>query len=125
LIPNYKPGPTLRLYPAGVEIEDETDDRNVVVREDWRFVWDVRREKSSDLPGQTVSAYDCLAWEAVDWVYYGSEAVDRIVFVKDPRTSEVLWVEVPFLRAKGSLVGNVCGGDEPDEEEAEPIEGED
>lgn len=127
LIPNYEPGPILRLYPTEVEVEDETDDRNVVTREDWRFVWDVKRERTSDLPGQTVSSYDCLAWEAVDWIYYGSEAVDRIVFVKDPRTSEVLWMEVPFLRSRGSR-GSECapaatpkagGGDEDGEPSGE------
>ncbi|PKS08161.1 hypothetical protein jhhlp_005437 [Lomentospora prolificans] len=114
LIPNYEPGPILRLYPTEVEIEDETDDRNVVIREDWRFVWDIKRERTSELPGQTVSSYDCLAWEAVDWIYYGSEAVDRVVFVKDPRTNEVLWLEIPFLRAQGSRGDDCADGEEPE-----------
>ena len=41
-----------------------------------------------------------MGWQTADWLYYGGEAVDRLVFVKDAATGEVLSVDVPFLRAK-------------------------
>ena len=102
LIPNYYPGDVLRLYPTDITVQSRVGGRTVI-KEDWRFVWDVRRgSKPSDLPGAGASSYDCLAWEGVDWMYYGSESIDRLVFVKDPDTGEVLNLEVPFLRSIGS-----------------------
>jgi hypothetical protein len=107
LIPNYHPGSLLRLYPAEVSQTTVVGGR-IVTREDWRFVWDVSRVVDTDLPGKGISSYDCLAWEAVDWIYYGRESVDRVVFVKDTGTGEVLWLEVPFLR-NGGVHNDVCG----------------
>ncbi|KAL8408413.1 hypothetical protein RB594_007015 [Gaeumannomyces avenae] len=108
LVPNYRPGSLLRLYPAEVSTRETLGGRRVV-KEDWRFVWDVTRQSSSELPGAGVGAYDCLAWEAVDWIYYGSESVDRIVFVKDAESGEVLGLEVPFLRASAFKGEGWCG----------------
>jgi hypothetical protein len=111
LVPNYRPGPILRLYPAEVTTSHILrDSGRTVVKEDWRFVWDVTRhiESGSELPGQGISSHDCLAWEAVDWIYYGGEAVDRVVFIKDAGTDEVLGFEVPFLRATAVRNGTSC-----------------
>lgn len=111
LVPNYRPGDILRLYPAEVSTKGTFQGRDVV-REDWRMVWDVTRQVlHSDLPGQGISSYDCLAWEAVDWIYYGHEAVDRFVFIKDADTGQVIGFEAPFLREVATRDGLSCAKD--------------
>ncbi|KAK5651384.1 hypothetical protein OQA88_12541 [Cercophora sp. LCS_1] len=86
-----------RLYPASVERKAQVEGREVVL-EDWRFQWDMEFDTASDLPGERLAGNDCLSWTLGDWMHYGSEPVDRVVFVKDAQTGKVLWLDVPFLR---------------------------
>lgn len=85
-----------RLYPAEISAEAEFRGRRVT-REDWRLSLDVEVPET-DLPGSELSAHNCMGWTLTDWIYYGSEPVDRIVFVKDAGTGEVLGLEMPWLR---------------------------
>ena len=98
--------PEFRIFPAEIEEEDVIlqRGRNVsVIREDWRIELDFSfyggAGSKSDLPGQGVYQGFCGSWEVQDWLYYGGQAVDRIVFVLDKETRDVLSVEVLFLRA--------------------------
>ncbi|KAK0737325.1 beta-lactamase/transpeptidase-like protein [Apiosordaria backusii] len=90
-------GETYRAFPAMVEKQGVMGGREVV-REDWRLQWDVRLALESELPGARLAGNDCLSWTLVDWLHYGSEPIDRIVFVKDAVTGEVIGLDVPFLR---------------------------
>jgi hypothetical protein len=51
------------------------------------------------LPGADVSSRNCLFRTFVDWTYYGSEPLNRRLFVLDPAAREILGVEIPFLRS--------------------------
>lgn len=85
-----------RLYPADVTTEGEFQGKKVI-REDWRLWLDVEQPKS-DLPGTEISAHNCMGWTITDWIYYGGEPLDRVVFIKDADTGEVLGLEMPWLR---------------------------
>ena len=82
------------------EREKKREKKRAVIFEDWRFQWGVEwpYAEKSDLPGQGISSYDCGLWSLADWLHYGSEPVDRLVFVKDAVTGEVLGLNIPFLR---------------------------
>lgn len=100
-LPALKNSGTWRLYPAEISTEAEQivgGKKMTVVREDWRIWWDVEVTTKSDLPGRELVAGDCSSWSVADWVYYGGEALDRVVFIKDKDSGEVLGVEFPFLR---------------------------
>lgn len=96
LLPLEKNG-TWRVYPAQVETRDRYKGREVV-REDWRIWFDVDADSGTELPGRALGEHNCMSWTLTDWIYYGSEPVDRVVFVKDAETGEVLGLDVPFLR---------------------------
>jgi len=87
-----------RIYPAEVERRETLPGGGEVVLEDWRFQWDIEFDMKSDLPGSQLSGKDCLSWTLTDWMHYGSEPIDRVVFVKDAKTGNVLGLDVPFLR---------------------------
>ncbi|KAK4164768.1 beta-lactamase/transpeptidase-like protein [Cladorrhinum sp. PSN259] len=88
-----------RLYPAEVEREVTLEDGRRVVEEDWRFEWGVDMSGlETDLPGKGISDGDCRSWTVTDWIYYGQQPVDRLVFVRDAETGDVVGLEVPFLR---------------------------
>ncbi|KAK3349631.1 beta-lactamase/transpeptidase-like protein [Lasiosphaeria hispida] len=91
-----------RLYPAGITREGVLADGTKVLEEDWRLSPDLVLNSNTELPGKGISGNDCLGWTLVDWMYYGSESVDRFVFVKDAGTGSVLGLDLPFLRT-GSM----------------------
>jgi hypothetical protein len=88
-----------RIYPAEIYREATWNGRKVV-KEDWRFEWGLEENAGAetDLPGRGISEGECKSWKLVDWLYYGGQSVDRIVFVKDGETGEVVGMQVPFLR---------------------------
>jgi hypothetical protein len=99
--------PELRLYPADIRNESifrfpNTTKDVEVIREDWRITFstlpNTAERTASELPGQGAMGNFCTSWQLADWVYYGGEAVDRVVFVLDKETEEILGIEVPFLR---------------------------
>jgi hypothetical protein len=103
------PNSTLRLSPAQVSAKAMVGGR-AVIREDWRFTWDETIKVESEMPGRELGALDCRAWESVDLVYFGSEPVDRVVFVKDAETGKVFGLDFPFLRSNGTNSGDCRGG---------------
>lgn len=97
-LPSLEPQGVWRLYPAEITRPGTLEDGREVVFEDWRITWEVQLTVDTELPGKGLSANDCLSWTFVDWLYYGGEPTDRLVFVKDAQTGSVLGLEVPFLR---------------------------
>lgn len=89
-----------RLYPTG--IENTVEGEESVVLEDWRINFDVIPSDNaamSDLPGQGMLSKLCTSWQTVDWLYYGGESLDRIVFKVDRTAGRVISVDIPFLRS--------------------------
>ncbi|KAJ0168528.1 Beta-lactamase-like protein [Colletotrichum tanaceti] len=101
---------TFRIFPTE-DISTSTVDGRNVTREAWRIWFEPQHSDStgSDLPGGGVSFQDCMSWTLNDWVYYGSEPVDRFVFVRDGETEEVMGLEVPFIQS--GLLGRVGNWD--------------
>ena len=113
--------PDLRLYPTGIETPvSPAEARSLghpsrrLVRQDWRLHLDIvplDGAAVSDLPGLGAEWWDldayCAGWQMGDWMQYGGEALDRVVFVVDAGDGgdrgEVVGVEVPGLRG-GLLV---------------------
>lgn len=97
----------MRLYPTGTWQEaiinlPKTEKPLTVILEDWRISFNVVREFSkSDLPRSGFMRPEelCLSWQSVDWIYYGQEPIDRLVFILDKDTRDVVGLEIPFLRS--------------------------
>jgi hypothetical protein len=102
-----------RILPAGSSSSagkpeaystSDSPSNDTLVHEDWRINFDMTRADTSnsppsDLPGRGTFDGFCGSWQTADWIYYGGEAIDRVVFVRDGRTGRVVGAEVPFLRA--------------------------
>lgn len=91
-----------RLYPS-VEMDHEVTlpgcNGSIVIAEKWSVsptLTDPTPE--SDLPGAGFWQDFCLGWTLVDWIHYGSEPLDRLIFYKN-KEGEVLGFEAPFLRS--------------------------
>ncbi|KAL2798300.1 beta-lactamase/transpeptidase-like protein [Aspergillus keveii] len=83
--------------------DDENDEKGDIqlVRQEWRINLDIvplGGSLMSDLPGQNSATQYCGSWQTVDWMTYGGISLDKIVFVVDKRSGDVLGVEVPALR---------------------------
>ena len=54
----------------------------------------------SDLPTTSEEPFnsDCYAFQSVDTIYYGGQAVDRFVVWKDQSSGEIIGIESPALR---------------------------
>ena len=88
-----------RAYPAEVERESTREGGRRVIEEDWRFEWGIEAGGvETELPGRGISDGDCRGWALADWMYYGGQPLDRLVFVRDGETGEVGGLKVPFLR---------------------------
>ncbi|OJJ39817.1 hypothetical protein ASPWEDRAFT_25613 [Aspergillus wentii DTO 134E9] len=88
---------SILLSQAGVSDTENTE----LVRQDWRINLDIvpiDGRAMSDLPGQGSLRVYCASWQSVDWMYYGGEALDRIVFVVE-KSGRVIGVEIPGLRS--------------------------
>ncbi|PLB45207.1 beta-lactamase/transpeptidase-like protein [Aspergillus steynii IBT 23096] len=88
------------LTQAGADTGRRNGTNTRLVRQEWRVNLDVvplDGAAVSDLPGQgSLDAY-CASWQVVDWMRYGGEAMDKVVFVVDEQR-DVLGVEIPALR---------------------------
>ncbi|KAK6343706.1 hypothetical protein TWF730_011296 [Orbilia blumenaviensis] len=91
-----------RIYPMEVETSHGKGYEKIV-REDWRIAMEVTGGIGSDTRSQLPSAgafsKGCNTWQTFDLLYYGGQAIDRIVFWLNGTTREVVGVEVPFLRS--------------------------
>ena len=89
-------GKTIRLFPQDLDANSTLDGRTVV-KEVWRLWPEFGAESKSDMPGAKLSYEDCLTWSLGDWVHYGGEPLDRVVFYK--QHDKVVGFEMPFLRS--------------------------
>ncbi|KAJ5818223.1 hypothetical protein N7474_003814 [Penicillium riverlandense] len=93
--------PDFRIYPTNIETEMEGAEG--VFFEDWRINFDIVPSDNaaiSDLPGQGIlSSKLCSSWQTAAWLYYGGEALDRVVFKVNRTAGEVIGVDIPFLRS--------------------------
>lgn len=92
-----------RIYPADITTNATTkyekyNDKSVI-REEWRLDWELLDNTATTLPGADLGKNDCLNWIAGDWVYWASESLDRLVFVRDASTGVVKGIEMPALRS--------------------------
>ncbi|KAK2757284.1 hypothetical protein FQN54_004798 [Arachnomyces sp. PD_36] len=92
-----------RLYPSEIETRTPKDNgKGEIIRQDWRIHLDViptDTDLMSDLPAQGVLQDWCSSWMITDWLYYGGESFERVVFEIDSETEQVIGVEIPFLRS--------------------------
>ncbi|PGH12652.1 hypothetical protein AJ79_04150 [Helicocarpus griseus UAMH5409] len=108
--------PDFRLYPSEYEVPVPADDKDAysnlpfdsekgrknLVREHWRINIDMvpqDNKRMSDLPAQGALVDICLSWQLADWVTYGGQGIDKVVFVLEEKSREVVGVEVPALRS--------------------------
>lgn len=110
-LPSFGPLSTnFRLFPSEVYETSTVEyggQQVEVVMEDWRigldFLPNTAESSGSDFPGQGAVKDACVAWQTADWFYYGGQAVDRVVFLKEEESGKILGAEIPFLRASVSL----------------------
>lgn len=96
--------PPLRVFPTDIKEETTLPDGTKVTSEAWRIWPDLKFESKSELPGADYDENNCMTWTFGDWVHYGSEPLDRLVFYRD-QEGEVVGFEAPFLRS-GVLLPN-------------------
>jgi hypothetical protein len=90
-------GSTMRLFPTDLSEAARMNGRNVTA-EVWRLWPEFGDAVKSDLPGSALEYGNCLQWSLGDWVHYGKEPLDRVVFYKDSN-GRVVGFEMPFLRS--------------------------
>lgn len=88
----------IRLFPEDLDKETTLEDGTKVIKETWRLWPETGGAAESDLPGTGYQSDDCFWWTLEDWVHYGSEPVDRVLFYRDME-GEVIGFEAPFLRS--------------------------
>jgi hypothetical protein len=90
----------LRLFPNDLDEQVTLDDGTPVTREVWRL-WPTLTfgTGGSEMPGVGITGMDnaCFTWSVGDWVYYGGEPMDRVLFYRDA-DGDVVGFEAPFLR---------------------------
>ncbi|PGH33193.1 hypothetical protein GX50_03954 [[Emmonsia] crescens] len=106
--------PDFRLYPSEycVPADDEDVYSNLasadgesekkLIREHWRINIDMvpqDNKRMSDLPAQGALGDICLSWQLADWVTYGGQGIDKVVFILEEASRYVVGVEIPFLRS--------------------------
>ncbi len=94
---------TLRLFPTELLVNKVIDGASVR-GEVWRLWPEVLRGAVSDLPGAGLGATDCMAWTVQDWVYYGGEPTDRVIFYKG-NNDAIIGFEAPFIRSGVMIPG--------------------
>jgi hypothetical protein len=93
-----------RMYPMDIEecATEELNGQNVkVVKEDWRMIIAPKPlPLKSELPTTSEEPFngDCYAFQSVDTIYYGGQAVDRFVVWKYQSSGEIVGIESPALR---------------------------
>jgi len=80
-------GDKIRVFPS--ELCEEG-------KEIWHLWPDLEAGFETDLPGGMIEEMNCVGWTIQDWVHYGGEPLDRVLFhVEDG----AIGFEVPFLRS--------------------------
>lgn len=89
-------GPKLRLFPSDL-VEETKVQGETLTREVWILWPDLIDGERSDLPGAGLEDANCMTWAIGDWVHYGSQPIDRVLFYKE-EDGNVVGFEAPFLR---------------------------
>lgn len=100
--------PDIRLYPSEVSTlatipnPSNPAEEIEVIKEEWLITYSTLPNEAattgSELPGQGALRDWCSSWQLAGWINYGSEPIDRVLFLLDKDTKEVLGVDLPFLR---------------------------
>ncbi|TQV95945.1 beta-lactamase family protein [Cordyceps javanica] len=88
---------TVRLFPTELSENVTFEGDSGVVKEVWRLWPDALVPPAVDMPGSGLDRDDCLGWMMGDWVHYGGEPLDRVIFYR--KGNKVMGFEVPFLRS--------------------------
>lgn len=88
----------VRLFPDDLNEATTLEDGTKVTKETWRLWPETAGPEDSDLPGLQYQSDDCFWWTLQDWVHYGSEPIDRVLFYRDTE-GEVAGFEAPFLHS--------------------------
>lgn len=111
-MPQFGPlDPDLRVHPAdlstpGTMTIPATGNCTTtveVIKEEWLITFSTQPNTAartgSELPGQGAMQEWCSSWQLSGWINWGGQPIDRLVFMLDKNTGDVLGVEIPFLRA--------------------------
>ncbi|SPO06324.1 uncharacterized protein DNG_09013 [Cephalotrichum gorgonifer] len=102
--------PRFRFFPTEEIKRGKVSGRDIT-KEVWRAWFEPEPANSkSGLPGQGISAQECVGWTLHDWIHYGSEPVDRMLVVRDAEDGDVIGVEFPFLRSGILELVELVGG---------------
>ncbi|KAM3497194.1 hypothetical protein MY10362_009447 [Beauveria mimosiformis] len=89
-------GPKLRLFPSEL-VKQTKVQRETLTSEMWLLWPELIAGERSDLPSTGLEHENCMTWTIGDWVHYGSEPIDRVLFYRD-EDGKVVGFEAPFLR---------------------------
>ncbi|OAT04209.1 hypothetical protein BDBG_16200 [Blastomyces gilchristii SLH14081] len=56
-------------------------------------------KRMSDLPAQGALVDTCDSWQLADLLTYGGQGVDKVVFILEEESRDVVGVQIPFLRS--------------------------
>ncbi|KAK2589440.1 Actin-related protein 6 [Conoideocrella luteorostrata] len=90
-------GPTIRLFPTDLS-EMVAVNGESLAKEVWRLWPEFEDGLESDLPGSKLGYDNCQQWTLGDWVHYGKEPLDRVLFYRDGG-GRVVGFEMPSLRS--------------------------
>ena len=90
--------PPIRLFPRELTEKVTLDDGTKAIREVWSLWPSFEEQSDTDLPGQDSWDDNCVMWTMGDWVHYGSEPVDRVLFYRHEE-GDIIGFEAPFLRS--------------------------
>jgi hypothetical protein len=73
----------VRVFPGDLDEQTNLHDGTKVTRETWRLWPAFNMTSDSELPGKTYDANNCVTWMIGDWVHYGREPTDRVLFYRN------------------------------------------
>ncbi|KAF1730515.1 Beta-lactamase-like protein [Beauveria bassiana] len=89
-------GPKLRLFPSDM-VKQTKVQHETLTSEMWLLWPELIDGERSDLPGAGLEHANCMTWAIGDWVHYGGQPIDRVLFYRD-ENGKVVGFEAPFLR---------------------------
>ncbi|KAM3539403.1 hypothetical protein ARSEF1564_007695 [Beauveria bassiana] len=89
-------GPKLRLFPSDM-VKQTKVQHETLTSEMWLLWPELIDGERSDLPGAGLEHANCMTWTIGDWVHYGGQPIDRVLFYRD-ENGKVVGFEAPFLR---------------------------
>ncbi|CAI6024718.1 unnamed protein product [Clonostachys chloroleuca] len=87
-----------RLFPTELNTHTTLGDGTPVKVETWRMQPTLSFKTDSQLPGVGLDARTCFQWTVGDWVHYGGEPTDRVLFYRDGE-DRIVGFEAPFMRS--------------------------